>query len=467
MAQASRFICYPSVVPAGKKTEITIFPRDISRRFRDDTVYEVGIIGLSDDMTHYYDKQPLDLPYRVEGGCLKLEYTFEREQRYELFFRKKGESQESLELYALESDLYSLRPLKGDLHSHSYYSDGNDGVAKVPAGYRAQGYDFFALTDHNRMYTAQWAKKQYEGVALGMHIIFGEEVHTPGSILHLVHAGGKESVCDQYVRDPDGYEKAVDEIEKNLKNVPAAYRRRIAMAHWACKKIHEAGGIAILAHPFWKPYKYNVSDEFRDLLFDQKIFDAFELMGGINAPSCNLQLALWQEQSRKGNELPVVGSSDSHNHHFENDPFGRRFTIVFAKDNTTESILDAIKKGYSVAGELPITSNDDVRFYGSLRLVSLAHFLFKYYFNHTLSLCKTEGELMQRYTEGEEVGALLSSLAPSVENFYRKFYGLTPAPVLPPRQLEYLDQLAEAQSDSGIITKGSNLHLFPGKDRRI
>ena len=35
-------------------------------------------------------------------------------------------------------------------------------------------------------------------------------------------------------------------------------------------------------------------------------------------------------------------------------------TIVFAKENTTEAILDAIRKGYSVAGELPIKVDDDV-----------------------------------------------------------------------------------------------------------
>lgn len=462
----TRFCPFPSVVRAGQTTKITIFPCDISRRFREEFEYEVGVIGLLDDMVHYYIKEPLDLPYVIKDGTLQFEYAFSREQEYQIAFCKKGEKQVKLSVYALSEDLYQRRPLKGDLHAHTYYSDGDDGVAMTPADFREQGFDFFALTDHNRMFTSEFASKAFENVALGMHIMKGEEVHTPGSILHIVAVGGKESVCDKYVRDPEGYEKAVDAIAKSLTDVPEPYRRRTAMAKWACEEIHKAGGLSIFAHPFWMPYKYNVSDEFCDILFDQDIFDALEVMGGIEAANCNLQLALWQHQSMRGHKLPVVGSSDTHNHSRKDTPFARRFTVLFAKDNTTESILEAIKQGYSVAGELPLSSEEDVRFYGDLRLVKLAHFLYKNYFDKTFELCAAEGALMQRYASGDNVGEVLSALAPSVENFYKKFYGLSPAPVLSRERTEYLDQLLDAQINSGIITKGSNLKLFPNKERR-
>lgn len=461
-----RFCAFPSVVPAGQKTTVTIFPCDISRRFREDLEYEVGVIGLFDDMVHYYIKEPLDLPYVIKDGTLQFEFQFSQEQEYQIFFCKKGEKQTTLSVYALKEDLYSRRALKGDLHVHSYYSDGDDGVAMTPASYREQGFDFFALTDHNRMFTSEFAMKAFENVTLGMHIMKGEEVHTPGALLHIVSVGARESVCDKYVRDPEGYEKAVDKIAESLADVPEAYRRRTAMAKWACDEIHKAGGLAIFAHPFWKPYKYNVSGEFCDILFDQDIFDALEVMGGIGAANCNMQLALWQHQSMRGHKLAVVGSSDSHDHTRSGTPFARRFTILFAKDNTTEAILDAIKQGYSVAGELPLSSEDDVRFYGDLRLVKFAHFMYKNYFDKTQELCATEGALMQRYAAGDDVGEVLSALAPSVENFCKKFYGLAPAPILSRERTEYLDKLLDAQVNSGIITKGSNLTLFPNKERR-
>ncbi len=462
----TRFCAFPSVVRAGTKTTITIFPCDISRRFRDSFEYELGVIGLCDDMVHYYDKAPLDLPYEIVDGTLQFECDFSREQEYEITFCKKGEKEQTLSVYALKDDLYSRRALKGDLHTHSYYSDGADGVAQTPANYREQGFDFFALTDHNRMFTSEFAKKSFENVALGMHILSGEEVHTPGSLVHIVNVGAKYSVCDKYVRDPDGYENAVDEIAKTLTHVPETYRRRVAMAHWACDEIHKAGGLAIFAHPFWKPYKYNLSDEFCNIMFAEDIFDAFELVGGSGTKVCNMQLALWQDQSMRGHKLTPVGSSDSHNHTFDKTVFARRFTYVFAKDNTTEAILEAIKNGYSVAGELPPSSDDDVRFYGDLRLVMFAHFMFKNYFDKTFELCATEGALMQRYASGDNVGEVLSSLAPSVENFYKKFYGIDPAPVLTPERTEYLDKLVDAQINSGIATKGSNLKLYPKKERR-
>ena len=463
-----RFSCYPAVVRAGEETEVTVFPSDISRRFREDTEYELGIVDLAGDMAHYYDAVPPHIDWRVESGCLKFRYCFEGEQEYHILFGKKGESRQRLSVYAVKEDLYRLRPLKGDFHSHSYYSDGADGVAIVPADYRRAGFDFFALTDHNRMFPSLYAPKLFEGVALGLHFLPGEEVHTPGSMLHIVNIGAKTSVCEKYVKEPAQYQAAVDEIEATLTEVPAAYRRRIAMAHWACREIHRAGGLAIFPHPFWQPYKYNVSDEFRDLLFDQKIFDAFEVMGGIKQELCNLQLALWQEQALRGNMLPVVGSSDSHNHDARHPTsFGHRFTVVFAEGNTTEAILAAVRQGYTVAGELPYTSADDVRFYGSLRLVRFAHFLFRTYFARSWELCAVEGGLMQRFCEGEAVGDVLSALADSVETFFRQFYGYLPAPVLSEERLAYLDSLAQAQRDSGILTKGSDITLYPGRDRRI
>ena len=60
--------------------------------------------------------------------------------------------------------------------------------------YREEAFDFFFLTDHNRMYTSEYAAKLYGEIPLGMQILRGEEVHTPGSLLHIVHAGGSESV---------------------------------------------------------------------------------------------------------------------------------------------------------------------------------------------------------------------------------------------------------------------------------
>lgn len=459
-----RYLCYPSVVCAGKETQVTIYPMDTSRRFTDSHSYELGVYGLMDDQIDYHTPAPLDHPFTVEGGCLKFSHVFDKEQEYRIRLKTDGRLT-ILSMYAADEDLYSLRPLKGDFHSHCWYSDGADGLSMTPADYREEGFDFFTLTDHNRMFTSRLAQTMYDGVELGMHIIAGEELHTPGANLHIVHAGGRESVCEQYVRDPKTFEAEVAAIEEKMTHIPEQYRSRIAMAKWSCEKIHKAGGIAIFAHPYWQPDQFNVSADQANYLFAEKMFDAFELVGGCQTRDNNLQLALWQEQCMKGRFLSVVGSSDSHDHDFEKDVFARRFSIVFARDNTTEAILDAVRMGYSVAAELPPSSGEDVRFFGSLRLVTFCHFLWKHYFSRTWRLCVGEGILMRRWALGEDVGSVLSALAPTVEDFYKRFYGLTEAPVLTKRQTEFLDKALETQKQ-GPISRGSKLYIYGGNERR-
>ena len=460
-----KYICYPSVVRAGGETTVTVYPMDTSRRFTDAHKYELGVYGLMDDQIDYHTPAPLDHPFTLEGGCLKFTYNFSKEQEYRIRLKADGVLT-ILSMYALEEDLYALRPLKGDFHSHCWYSDGQDGFSMTPADYREEGFDFFALTDHNRMFTSRLAQTMYDGIDLGMTILPGEELHTPGANIHIVHVGGRESVCERYINDPTTYQAEVAALEEGLQVIPEQYRSRVAMAHWCCDKIHQFGGIAIFAHPYWQPDQYNVSRDQARYMFDAKIFDAFELVGGIAQKHNNQQLALWQENCLKGNRLSVVGSSDSHNHDFDNEcSFARRFTIVFAKDNTNESILEAVRKGLSVAGELSGANGNEVRFYGDLRLVDLCHFLWQHYFSRTWRLCVGEGILMRRWAHGEDVGEILSALAPTVENFYKRFYGLTPAPVLTDRQTRFLDKALEAQK-AGPISKGSKLYLYGTNERR-
>lgn len=462
-----RYKCYPSVICVGKETEITLFPRDLSRRFRNDKEYELAVKGSNEDELDYHCKVPYPIPVIVKDGCLHFTYTFESEQEYIVRFREKGGKLIKIPVYAVEEDLYELRPLKGDLHTHSYYSDGLDGIPMVPADYREQGFDFFALTDHNRMYPSMLAAELYKDIPLGMNIMHGEEVHTPGSQLHIVHVGGNESVCNKYIHHIEDFEKEVEEIEQLITYVPEHYRHRVAMAKWACDEIHSAGGIAIFAHPYWRPRNYNISKEFDNLLFDEKMFDAFELMGGIDSMANNKQLALWQEQLMNGNPIPVVGSSDSHDHDFNNNVFGKRFTYVFAKSNKTDDILDAIQKGYCVSGELPKNNETEVHFYSTkLRLVLFSHFLYNNYFDETHRLSFGEGILMRRYAEGEPVGEILASLADTVENFYKKFYGLAPAPMLSNERQEFLDKCLHMQQNVGPTTKGSSLSVYGSNARQ-
>ena len=42
-----------------------------------------------------------------------------------------------------------LRWYKGNLHTHSHWSDGNDYLESIAVWYRDREYDFLSFTDHN------------------------------------------------------------------------------------------------------------------------------------------------------------------------------------------------------------------------------------------------------------------------------------------------------------------------------
>jgi len=140
---------------------------------------------------------------------------------------------------------------------------------------------------------------------------------------------------------------------------------------------------------------------------------------------------------------------------------------VFAKENTTESIIEAVKNGYSVAAEIPMGNDEEIRFTSSqLRLVAFAHFLYENYFNETYRLCIGEGILMRRFAEGEDVGEQLALLKGTVNKFYERFYGITEYGELPKERLEFLDECLTLQRQVGPETCGSQLKIYGSNIRR-
>src|SRR3989440_3253753 len=68
---------------------------------------------------------------------------------------------------------------KGNLHTHSLWSDGDDFPEMVADWYKRRGYDFLSLTDHNVLAEGErWVEVKQKGalpVALGKYLArFGE-----------------------------------------------------------------------------------------------------------------------------------------------------------------------------------------------------------------------------------------------------------------------------------------------------
>ena len=60
----------------------------------------------------------------------------------------------------------------------------------------------------------------------------------------------------------------------------------------------------------------------------------------------------------------------------------------------------------------------------------------------------------------------LGALAPTGEDFYKRFYGITEPEGLPTGHLAYLDQLRQIQRTQGPATKGSQLYIYGSNERR-
>ena len=208
LPRVQNYSVYPSVIPAGETVRLTVVPNENSFLFFDGEKYELTFIAVNGDEDYYHaPRSHVKQSAIAEKGILTLEYTFEDEGEYLILLAKEGsKTVYELSVYALEPDLMSKRVLRGDFHSHSYRSDGARDPAAIAGHYREQGYDFFALTDHNRYYPGEEIDHAYAGIATDFTRVLGEEVHAPGNVVHIIHVGGKSSVAALYVKDHETYE---------------------------------------------------------------------------------------------------------------------------------------------------------------------------------------------------------------------------------------------------------------------
>lgn len=452
---------FPSVFPADTETEVTIVPTEKAFLFFEDKEYTLTVIPVNGDEIQYKAPTLHDtFTVKAKDGVIRFNYTFKDEQEHKIILKLEEVKLQIFTVYSLLPDLYELRPLKGDLHAHSYRSDGKRDPAALAGHFREQGFEFFALTDHNRYYPGGEIDETYADVKLGVLRVPGEETHTPGSVVHIVHVGGNASVDEIYVNESEKYEKGVALcLERVPADVPEQYRERYARAMWATEEIHKVGGLAIFPHPYWRPgasMAYNVRDEFAKILLKSGMFDAYELVGGMGQDGVNRSIALYNDLRAEGLSIAVVGSSDVHKL-INNEEFPHHYTICFAKENESGAILDAIKSHNSVAvEENGIGYEIDYRCYGSLRLVSYAQFLLRYFYPQLIRICAGEGIAMRAYAIGDAPASLIELQVEQSERFRLRFFGKL-APSLPsPEVIEFENRWREVHLKSPI-TKGSTL----------
>ncbi|MGN6562334.1 MAG: CehA/McbA family metallohydrolase [Thermomicrobiales bacterium] len=205
--------------------------------------------------------------------------------------------------------------LRGDLHSHTLYSDGDSWPVESLHAAAEAGLDFLGITDHNSVnaHRAPDAAPTSPGWPL---LIPGVEVTTYGGHWNV---WGADRWFD--FRDPEPAK------------VEAAMRDAVAV-----------GGLVSVNHPrpFGPPWEYP----------DVRGHHAIEVWNGPWEALNSIALAYWERRLRAGERLLALGGSDTHRQR-EQDPralfhpqMGQPTTWVRTNGaRTVDAVLDAIRAG--------------------------------------------------------------------------------------------------------------------------
>jgi predicted metal-dependent phosphoesterase TrpH len=365
-------------------------------------------------------------PYPVQEllnreGRLVFTHRFESEGQYALVITGPDQ-REAFRVYALEEDLFGLRPYRGDLHVHSFRSDGKESPAVVAAHYRQAGFDFLALTDHERYEPSLEMIAAYRDAPVDLRLIAGEEVHPPGNGAHYLHAGGRWSVNGLIRENPGGYRAAIQRLAETLAIPAGINREEYASCVWVSREIRRAGGLAVMVHPYWiHGNAYHIRETMARVMLKSGLFDAFEVIGGQTLEENQLQASLWQDVREEGVFVPPLGNSDSHGT-ADSEWFNTAKTIVFAAHSGQDALFAAIRAGKTAALE-QYSGEPKPRIYGRQRYAAFALFLLEEYFPLHDELCFEEGRLMKAYVCGNsEAKNRLQTLQGQCELLLQKYF---------------------------------------------
>jgi hypothetical protein len=199
--------------------------------------------------------------------------------------------------------------LEADLHAHTRFSDGLLSPFDLVVHARRQRLHALAVTEHNLVFPAQMAR-WFSRATGGPLVIVGEEIT---SSLYHVHAFGLTS----RVRPTPDLGAVIDAV-------------------------HAQGGLVVAAHPvrhFWP-----------SLLPVRARLDGAEVMHPIayRPPRAgwdwSQMIAFYEDSLAEGHRLTAIGASDYHGF----SPLGLCRTLIFAREATESSALEALRAGRTV-----------------------------------------------------------------------------------------------------------------------
>ena len=206
--------------------------------------------------------------------------------------------------------------LKGNFHTHTTLSDGQWTAREAIAAYRDDGYDFLALTDHDKLVKAPVKSSGRMLILPGQECHISKEALETGALsYHVVGLGLK-------------------------KEVP-----RRATGQALLDGVKKAGGLAYVAHPRWTQMPYDDFDALEG-------YDGFEVWNGNCQKECGRGYSCdyWDRyMTASGRALWAIGVDDTH---LPSRDFGTGWTHVNAA-RTPAAIYRALRNGDAYASSGP------------------------------------------------------------------------------------------------------------------
>ncbi|MDF1878005.1 PHP domain-containing protein [Sulfurimonas sp. SAG-AH-194-L11] len=411
----------PNVVEQNRNVNYSLTLKDTSN------IESIEVLSRSD----YYHK---DMPsYTIEKSTIYFSYKMPHIGEFVVKVNFTYKESKLASLYCLDKNMIKLRPLKGDLHMHSVYSDGRaTPFAMVMASLDA-GMDFLSVTDHDNYDGSLNAIKKVKENNIDILALRGEEVSVGGkkdmSIAqgngHILSIGANVSIEDQR-KDTLKYEKELQVIADNLKkenidkNIdPNHYAKNI----WVINKIKEAKGISILAHPNWiyRDGKYHLHQAFYKEMLKSSHLDGVEAFGEEKVKEHNNMTHLTALQTKnKHKYIAPFANSDAHDSDHE---IGDRFTVVFVEEKTDSSLIKAMQDGLCCA--VCKRENYEHQFIGKDDIAKYVYFLIKeYYPKHTALKSRLAKLYIDQLINGESFEKKINRTRKRLEEYTNSFYGI-------------------------------------------
>lgn len=205
---------------------------------------------------------------------------------------------------------------RANLHSHTTSSDGDLSPAECLPCYRRAGYDILALTDH-------WHVSEVTVNQSDLLVISGVEFD-----------GGRAAQGASYHL-----------VGLNLHSRGRVPHREGASAQDLVNMIHDDGGEALIAHPYWSGLM--ASD-----LVDLKGCLAVEVYN----TGCDLEILRgystvhWDDLLTLGGRFGAVAADDGHRHRIDH---GLAWTMIRAEELSVEAVMEALRRGRYYASTGP------------------------------------------------------------------------------------------------------------------